>query len=697
MATEMDQSFGKVLESHRDWPAPTSMATIRDPTFTVQRSSLDAPFFAEMASILSCEPVGEQNIKQKNPFVMVQRHLSTAMKNFLANDRMNPAARRAVATASLSLFRNSCSITVPSKLSKMAANVVLQALDATSKEPCRGVVLGSEGFPESQLAAFFLDATRTDPPPPPAPAIVVPAGIAVKIIVAFGIGKARQDAVALEWGTPTVADCLRGSVRRVADRLREGGEWKTMAELVEHMQTPRGVDECEGVLGNILYKKTKTTMIPAASDAEAYDIATRLIEENNLVSEFPDYRVLQVEYMQSLGNLPAAAQLMDYFDLHRDLPKLDPRLVEASARKRAAAHLRLPISESRVVLVDNMGTLKYAQQALRDPPGIGERGGAPGVSCVGLDVESCPVSAMATLLQVATSTDVFLFDLDAICGYGDNGDSRTRANATGSAYTNTNRNDASNSSNGNSNSSSSSRPPYRRKPPPQQPRRPRHDELARCFDSTIGALFASPRIVKLGFSFDNDAAMLRKTWPHVRGFRRVVAVLEVGELGESAFGKTTPSLSSTCEAWLGKPLDKTECASKWNLRPLTVDQVRYAALDAHCLVGIFEEMLLERRGEQLPEAEGPGSVGDPARKEMSKRGEEEKEEEGSTIFICVVRFARGFQMCCRLSCAGSRRMTPRLLKSEELLFVFSGPRMREGGAVRPVFTMNGFSSLARVR
>lgn len=171
-----------------------------------------------------------------------------------------------------------------------------------------------------------------------------------------------------------------------------------------------------------------------------------------------------------------------------------------------------------------------------------------------------------SVVQVATSTDVFLFDLDAICGYGDNGDSRTRANATGSAYTNTNRNGASNSSNGNSNSSSSSRPPYRRKPPPQQPRRPRHDELARCFDSTIGALFASPRIVKLGFSFDNDAAMLRKTWPHVRGFRRVVAVLEVGELGESAFGKTTPSLSSTCEAWLGKPLDKTECASKWNLR-----------------------------------------------------------------------------------------------------------------------------------
>ncbi|CAN0222132.1 unnamed protein product, partial [Laminaria digitata] len=179
---------------------------------------------------------------------MVQRHLSTAMKGFLATERLNPAARRAVVTASLSLFRNSCGVNVPSKLSKMAANVLIQALDSV-KDPLRGGVLGSEGFPESQMAAFFLDATRAEPPPPPTPAITVPADVAVKIICAFGIGKAQQDALVLEWGTPTVADCLRGSVRRVADRLREEGNWATMSGLVEHMQTPRGVDECEGVLG----------------------------------------------------------------------------------------------------------------------------------------------------------------------------------------------------------------------------------------------------------------------------------------------------------------------------------------------------------------------------------------------------------------------------------------------------------------
>lgn len=59
-------------------------------------------------------------------------------------------------------------------------------------------------------------------------------------------------------------------------------------------------------------------------------------------------RTAQVEHMLKLGNLPAAAELLDHFGLHGEMPPLDPALVEAAARQRAAAHLQLAISDSRV-------------------------------------------------------------------------------------------------------------------------------------------------------------------------------------------------------------------------------------------------------------------------------------------------------------------------------------------------------------
>lgn len=48
------------------------------------------------------------------------------------------------------------------------------------------------------------------------------------------------------------------------------------------------------------------------------------------------------------------------------------------------------------------------------------------------------------------------------------------------------------------------------------------------FDATMEALLSNPRIVKLGFSFKQDAAALRKACPEVRGFRQIEPLLEVG-------------------------------------------------------------------------------------------------------------------------------------------------------------------------
>jgi hypothetical protein len=52
------------------------------------------------------------------------------------------------------------------------------------------------------------------------------------------------------------------------------------------------------------------------------------------------------------------------------------------------------------------------------------------------------------------------------------------------------------------------------------------------------------------------------------------------------------SLSFATHFFLNKPLDKREQLSNWNARPLSSAQMSYAALDAYCLLGILDCMLL---------------------------------------------------------------------------------------------------------
>lgn len=51
--------------------------------------------------------------------------------------------------------------------------------------------------------------------------------------------------------------------------------------------------------------------------------------------------------------------------------------------------------------------------------------------------------------------------------------------------------------------------------------------------------------------------------------------------------KPTNSLSSICHEYFGKELNKSARSSNWRKRPLTLRQIKYAALDSHVLLALY--------------------------------------------------------------------------------------------------------------
>ena len=145
----------------------------------------------------------------------------------------------------------------------------------------------------------------------------------------------------------------------------------------------------------------------------------------------------------------------------------------------------------------------------------------------------------------------------------------------------------------------------------------RYDANAEAFDAFLRDLLDAPDVVRLGFGFEYDLSRLR------RGYAGRLSSLErrreaqttttdenrVNEFGETghALGARVVDvkalalcafpdkqklarvgLATLVASVLGAYVDKTEQCSDWERRPLTTDQVDYAAADAHVLTVLFD-------------------------------------------------------------------------------------------------------------
>ncbi|PNY12916.1 putative exonuclease mut-7 [Trifolium pratense] len=129
---------------------------------------------------------------------------------------------------------------------------------------------------------------------------------------------------------------------------------------------------------------------------------------------------------------------------------------------------------------------------------------------------------------------------------------------------------------------------------------------------SLKEMLVSPDILKLGFRFKQDLVYLSSTFCSQGcnpGFDKVEPYLDITSVynhmqykknGRNV-SKQNKSLSTICGEMLGISLSKELQCSDWSQRPLTEEQITYAAMDAHCLLGIFKvfQAKVAKEGELL--------------------------------------------------------------------------------------------------
>ncbi|KAL2941153.1 Exonuclease mut-7-like protein [Bienertia sinuspersici] len=113
-----------------------------------------------------------------------------------------------------------------------------------------------------------------------------------------------------------------------------------------------------------------------------------------------------------------------------------------------------------------------------------------------------------------------------------------------------------------------------------------YDDAPDIMNSCLIRILHSPRILKLGYNFQCDMHQLARSYQKLDCFKRYEMLLDI----QKVFKEPCGGLSGLVKKILGTGLNKTRRNSNWELRPLSQQQLEYAALDAVVLVHLFHHI-----------------------------------------------------------------------------------------------------------
>lgn len=216
-----------------------------------------------------------------------------------------------------------------------------------------------------------------------------------------------------------------------------------------------------------------------------------------------------------------------------------------------------------------------------------------GIDCEWEPFEKGQPKTPVSILQLALRDQVYLIDLLHICG-----PSVARRGATSDGVGGTSNRLSAEDLFSEASTSAKGLP----RMAPDSPARSSADALtpaAAEVSALIEELMGSEKLIKAGFQLRSDLDRMQQSYPWLPCFRdglaiaahvEIVDAVEIVKPVKTAAKWQSPSLSRLVESVLGWPLNKAQQRSHWSRRPLTRQQLLYAANDAHCLVAALDEL-----------------------------------------------------------------------------------------------------------